>query len=73
MEALETWIWRQIHVGNAENALRGTPVSSSEPIEYCLAGRILGNGRRWGRAAFERPLPYVQLTEPNARTVATAV
>ncbi len=35
--------------------------------------RNLGIGRRFSRAAFERPLPYVQLTEPNARTVATAV
>ena len=29
--------------------------------------------RRWGRAAFERPLAHVQLAEPDARTVATAV
>ena len=73
MEALEKWIWRRIHVGNAENAPSGRPVSSSVPIEYGVAGGNLGIGRRWGRAAFERPLAHIQLTEPDARTVATAV
>ena len=45
----------------------------SEPIESSVAGGKLGSGRRFSRPAFERPLAYVQLTEPNARTVATAV
>ncbi len=72
-EAVKERIWRRIHVGNAENAPRGRPVSSSEPIESCVAGRNLRIGRRFSRAAFERPLAYVQLTEPNTRTVATAV
>ena len=35
--------------------------------------RELGIDRRFSRAAFERPLTYVQIIEPNARTVATAV
>ena len=73
MEALKKSIWHRIHMENAENTPRGRAVSSIEPIESCVAGRNLGIGRRFSRTAFERPLPYVQLTEPNARTVATAV
>lgn len=53
-------------MGNAENAPKGKPVASVERPE-------IGGNLGWGRAAFERPLSYVQLTEPNARTVATAV
>ena len=58
--------------GTQKNAPRGRPVSSIEPIEYGAGGN-LGIVRRWVRAAFERPLAYVQLTEPKDRTVATAV
>ncbi len=56
--------------GNAKTAPRGRAVSSIESIESCGAGGKLSG---WSRAAFERPLAYVELTEPNTRTVATAI
>ena len=53
----------------ADRYRRSSPSSSNASP----AGGNLGNGRRFSRAAFERPLAYVQLTDPNARTVAAAV
>ncbi len=59
-------------LGECEKTLRETDqYRRSSPSR--VAGRNLGNGRRFSRAAFERPLAYVQIIEPNARTVATAV
>ena len=76
MEALEKWIWRRIHVGNARKTLRQADrYRRASPSNLVARGNLgIGIGwRRSGRAAFERPLAHVQLTEPDARTVATAV
>ena len=67
--AVEKRIWRRNNVGNVENAPKGRPVASVEPS----SSNAVGGNLAWGRAAFERPLAHVQLTEPDARTVATAV